>query len=465
MQVNLSNYAYAKNMIKSVNGNLNQYTNNSQPQANKNNEKPNSDSLKLEVGAVGAGYDYSKQDAIQKQYDISMGRTSIFDDFKSGAIFAPKEFEDTITDVATDVSWNAIEHTMKGIKTDDINQSIDYLSSIYVAAKEHINTNFTGAKKAEELSKLDELVNTYKEKTINEFSTEVGGFLDQNGNTGQADKIAESLHKIFDEKVEKFTEIVNQNSDYANIEGTKDEWLKNDVSYMASELKKAGNADTNTDTTYSLEDLSATQSIVKEIKSYGFGLKGSSSYGTFSSEEYVGIKLSELSLKTKIFTENSSISQSVKDLIFTATNNFIENSIDELSDALDYGRNNPEVAGDVAGFTPLDESAIKDVINKVMNSYEKTGDTSKAIKDGINFAISNYSDKMDKDGSYRYTGNPFNDFFEYSYATKFDNLVGSNYVKGESDFDRIVSSFNSFVDKFGLGNENKLKNSIFSALI
>ena len=473
----IENLGVAQNIAKSTNYALKQATQSDLKDNQSNTLKSSTDSSNLTFhGAIGgADHDYSKEDAITNAWNKE-NSFNINDVLNGGKITLgnttpPADFVEKLEKegVSSDVDWFSTDKDFKSMSADELKQSVDYMASKYAVLNEQINQNFTGEELENQLNKLNEMAATYKEKIATEFSDEVGDFLEENGATGEKEKIYQSVVSEFDKKVNEYSSYIENNKDYAAVNGTKDEWLKNDSSFMASELRNVMESTAtktkSTNDTYSLEELEAVQDVVTEIKSYGFGAKSKNSVGTADSEESIGLKLSELALKTKVFTENSNISDSLKDALTKSTDSFINKTIDDIDTELKKKSVEAMISADKKGYAPLNKDDIYSVINHVMSSHEKTGSASKALKDGAVFAMDAFNKKMDNSGDvYRYKGNQFANFYDVQdKQMSGGSLTSSTYRKETSDLESMINSFNSFVNKFELGQNNLMQLSEFSA--
>lgn len=479
MKIGANNILPAQNMVKQTNFTLRQATA-SELQKSKGSPATSWDrnSMNFHGSIGGADFDYTREDAIQSAWNNETG-FNLFDKLsgKGGniALGVSKPTADFISKLekdglSTSLDWLSKEMNFKNLSADALKQSIDFLSSQYAVMKEHINKNFTGEELNNQLDKLNETVTTYKNSIADAFADKVGGFLEENGVVGEKEKIYQSVINEFDTKVKEYDKFIQSNTDYAGINGTKDEWLKNDTNYMASELRKAISSSSYTNTSikegYSLDELQAVGDMVDEIKGYGFGVDNRSKTVT-GSEEEIGLNLAELALKTQVFNKNANVSDSLKDALLKGVNSFINNTIDEID--AEYKRKSDEsvISADKKGYATLDKNAINAVIDKVMSSYEMTGNASTAMKDGAVFAVDKFNSKREDGGEiYRYQGNVFKDFYNTSTTSK--NTAGSlnsvTYYQEKSELENLINSFNSFVDKFSFGKGNYINKSEFSAL-
>ncbi len=480
MKIGANNISSAQNIVKRANVTLRQASSDDLQKSKKNaTASCDRNNIKLCSTIGGADFDYTKEDAIQTAWNkeaglhlnerlnrkgsagIGLGNVNPTPDF------IEKLEKDGLT---ASVDWLSKEMDFKNLSADELKRSLDFLSSQYAVMKEHFNKNFIGEELRNQMDQLDEIVDTYKTNIANAFANKVGGFFEENGVAGEKEKIYQSIVHEFDSKVNQYEKFMKNNTDYAGISGTKDEWLENDTNYMASELRKAAaaffSAESFDKEEYLLDELQVVGDMIDEIKGYGCGANNRNQT-TGGSEEEIGLNLAELALKKEVFNKNSNVSDSLKNALSKSVDNFIKDTIDEISTEYKRKSNEVKISADKKGYAPLDKNAINAVIHKVLSSYEKLGIASTAMKEGAVFAIDRFNSKRDDNGEvYRYRGNAFINFYHVSAASKITagTLTFTKYQEESSDLENLIHSFNSFVDRFSLGTNSYINESEFSVL-
>lgn len=482
MKIGANNLGVAVNTIKKTDFTLRQASA-AEMQQSKNTAATSWDrnNMKFHSAIGGADFDYTKEDAIQSAWNKQNG-FNLFDRLSGKDSSSPilgdsmptADFIDRLEKegLTTSVDWFSKETDFGNLSADQLKESMNFLSSQYAVMKKHISQNFTGNEQKAELEKLNQMVDAHKTNIANAFTDKVGGFFEDNGIAGEREKIYQSIVTEFDNSVAQYENFIKDNGDYARISGTKDEWLKNDTNYMASELRKSVAVSTKDKAvapteqrSYDMEELQAVGDMVDEIKSYGFAANNRNKTKT-GSEEEIGLNLAELALKTQVFSKNSNVSASLKKALSKSVDNFIKDTINEID--AEYRKKSDEavISADKKGYAPLDKNAITSVIDKVLTTYEKTGSASKSMKDGAVFAVEKFNSKRNDNGEvYRYKGNAFRDFYKND-ASKLSSatLSVSGYHEEKSQLESLIGSFNSFVDKFSLGMGSYINTSEFSAL-
>ncbi|WP_027400546.1 hypothetical protein [Anaerovorax odorimutans] len=356
--------------------------------------------------------------------------------------------------------------------TASIGHSIDYLASGYAVSKKHIEDNYVGEEKDKLLNKLESEYNMSVEIVAEKTAKEIGEFFSENGVSGETQKIHDSIVKAYNESIDKYSEYIKDGKDYANLNGTQNQWLKSDDSYMACQLRKAAKEDEvlktseNVDKYYSLEEIEKTKAMVSEIGSYDNN--GQRAISCYDSEEEIGFKLAELSLKGEVFNKYSDVSDSLKDAVTKSIQNFVTNITDKLNEELKAERKNvaePETMAD------LNKNEIFKVYNKVISTYKTIGDMVKALKEGAVFGKNQHMDKTDNLqysnlNRYGNSGSIFwNNFFQntlkYSENALVPDFSNNGYIDKESGIETLSKNWNNFVSKFTNDNSVKLNISSF----
>ncbi|QTN01105.1 hypothetical protein ERJ70_18515 [Sediminibacillus dalangtanensis] len=162
-----------------------------------------------------------------------------------------------------DINWASLELQLTNrnasvSSTDNIANDLDYLASQYVQFAQQIKQSYSGEKQADQLQKLEAIIGTQIEEYAESFSTIVGGFLENNGVSGEQTALKDSVLSQFQQRKEQYQTFVEQNEDFAGIRGTADEWLLADNQFMAEQLQHA----------YTKEKVEGKD---KENKGYGDG--------------------------------------------------------------------------------------------------------------------------------------------------------------------------------------------------
>ncbi|QHI72933.1 hypothetical protein [Aminipila terrae] len=415
--------------------------------------------------------DYTFEDALNYQYNKQF--TIKLDDIINGNVQniklrepnspVPKEFIDSLkqSDSAKVYDSAKSQFYIMGLNEDTsgLEHSIDYLASGYVVSKKHLEDTYSGSERENLLSKLESDFDSAVKIIAENTAKEVGGFFGQNEVRGETQKIQDSVIKAYQDLVNKYSEYISKEKDYAKLDGTDNQWLKNDDSYMACQLRKVAKADKISETAgegkeyYSLEELQKTKDMVSEIKSYSSN--GKREISCYQSEEEIGLKMAELDLKGEVFNKYSDVSDSLKKAVSQSIQNFISTLPDRLNKQLAEERKKVAEPGRMAD---LDEKQIFSVYHKVMSIYQATKDMLTALKEGAAYGKNQHMNRT-KDSQYsflnRYGNNGsifWNNFFKNTLKYREDaitpDLSNNGYIDKKSGIETLSENWNSFVSKY-----------------
>ncbi len=252
-----------------------------------------------------------------------------------------------------------------------LGNSVDYLASGYAVSKKHIEDYFSGEEKTKLLGDLETKFNAAVEQAAAKSAEQVGGFFEENGVSGETQKIHDSIVKAYQNSVDQYSSYIKDNKNYANLDKIENEWLKKDDSYMACQLRKAVKSDKTAAIKageteyYSMEEIDKTKEMISEIKSYEPGSNADSLIGVNCSEEEIGFKLAELGLKGEIFNKFSGVSSSLKNAISKSIKRFTDMLADKLNKELNKERKAVAEPGRLEDF---DQKKIFAVYNHIMNT-------------------------------------------------------------------------------------------------
>lgn len=372
----------------------------------------------------------------------------------------PQEFIDSIND--KEYSWDqfrllcALDINPYG---DDLNYTLDRLAASYVAVSDHLNNHFSGDELKEHMDELDAIVSNIKNTAADYFSHSVGGFLEKNGFLDEEEKIRNIIISEYDHKVDQYRDFISKNSNYANLKGTADEWLSDDVAYMAQELRKACDTSERTEASaegsYNIEEISLACRLIKEIDGHGI-------INSLGNEESAGMMAGMMLLKTNLFAEQSAVSGQLANKITTAVNTYIDRAIDKVNTRKLSLYDDPYYDKDRSPI--YDKSAIYEISNMMLSLYKMKANYSEAILEGIQYALDKSNSKENPGGMIdRYKDNVYwNRFFDNS------ELYGQFYYSESFDkrtsFQEIVDLWNSFAFDITKINDNQIKLNNLSVL-
>lgn len=427
--------------------------------------KGNAPNLAKDAVTIGREYNITKEEAFNR---LNRPYYKMDDSVECGLSVV---YQDVENGIANDVDFSRSQIELAYFGPDAIKQDVDYIASRYAAMQERINAEFTGEERTENLNRLDEMLNAAKDKLAQSFSDEMGDFFEENGVSGDKESIYQSVLSAVDQKASQYADFIKANKEYADI-GPGEEWLRKDSSYMSSELRKAmSGADTPQTVAedadrYTLDEMEKLYAFTKELESYsdyGSNPEKAILTGNFT-EETIGIKLADLTLKGMVFNESAGVSDKVKDIVSKSIQNFISTTIEAeqaymdkwsglqiqgMIKAANEGAYSPENAQKEIqqikkAHTAVNKDAIYAVIDKVASSYQKTGDAGQALIDGAVFA-KNAFDRKAQDKEY-------DGIRRYDVESRWDNFFAvsdqdDRYIFKTSGLENMANSWNAGSEK------------------
>lgn len=341
--------------------------------------------------------DVSVDDAVKRQLDSVQ-------DFTTIRLWLPTEEElDAYREVLRAQGGNkAIDWGMLAVElpsgrggNDNITKQVDYFASRYVALQGKIEANYSGDEKAGLLEKLNAVFEAEVGKMAQEFVEQIGGFFQENGFAEEMEKLREGVRYGFEQRRDELAQFAAANADYAGLNGSEDEWLRDDDAYMATRLRHAAGAGATQqaeapaqreDAPYSLRDLEAAAKIAKEIPAEMYG-------SNLTSEEELGLRMAILTMKVEKFTASAGIGDDMQRIIRASVRKVQQKNLDAIDLKMLEMTKDPEWKLYNGECRPLDRSAIQAVYDKTMSTYEATGDFEQALKDGGDFGYKRYMEK------------------------------------------------------------------------
>lgn len=438
-----------------------------------------------------AGHEnYTKEQAISRAW--SSQNSISLEDLQSGkiktlpSVISPPDFvtslEQGTISPKVNFSFDRLDFNAKSIDT--LQQSVDYIASRYAVMKEYVSSNFSGEIQSSNLKTLNDMFYSAKEGLVQDLIDQVGSFFEEYGVSDIKEDIYQSVFTAADTKAEAYSAYIQSNKNYAGINGTKDEWLKTDSAYMASELRKAAKGEipktTEQADTYTMDELEKMHAFVKEMKDYMFQISGSANrINVTGNEEEIGMQLSEVVLKGKMFNQYANVSEKVQNAISQSIDQFLVKSVEHIKKFVEdqiTNKGNRITSAMRRAYTAIDEEAIWNVIDVVKDTYECSGDFYKSFLEGAMYAYNKQDEKIETgqaEGIYRYSFNGHRNVYWSNFFKSSDHTTSSwgispleklntEYLKKESGMESFLSSWNRFANQIAANHSAALSANYFS---
>lgn len=413
--------------------------------------------------------EFTREDALLYQYrkdhPVSLYDEESASNFPRNASQVPQEYIDYLNN-RTITQWDkgrfyfAVDFMPT---SENLDVNLSRLAATYVTALEHLETNFSGEQLESYKSDLEAMVLEKKNAVANYFAKNVGGFLDKNGGSGEVRKVYDSIAACYEQKVEQYSEFLRNNQDFANLKGTEDAWLRNDVAYMSQQLQRAAGvmpgeaADSGEH--YSMAEIVLANRMVKEIKTTDlFDMGGN--------EESIGLQAGVLLLKNKLYAETGGELGNLAGKMSEAVNHWITKVIDKENERIQKLYDAPYYDKDANPAYDVD--AIRAMSEKLMLLYSETErNYAEAILKGIELAKATSAQKQNQNNVVlRYRDNSFwSQFYDNSrrLSSKYYMHVPGSDTR--TDFCKLVDSWNQFASQISKSQDFQLNANSISVLV
>lgn len=435
----------------------------------------------ITASLVASDHGYTKEDAIRKQwnkqgsfnlYEVMNGGTVNLQDPNPGAEVL-REFEKQLqaNGIQKEVDWGRLGFDLRGIGfdagdpayavgADDLSRKVDYLASRYVAAEDKIKSTTTGDAQAEQLNQLKELYQSALKEIAEGYSGIVGSFLEENGVSGEREKIYSSIVSGVGSKVEAYRKALSENAALDSLRGTEDQWLLDDDAYVASVLRESAGASAaaqTADAPYTLSDLE----VLGQYASALSAMEKPNNANTYTLDKArIGLDFAMLAMKTDTLRHSGRVGSAMSDLLQKTMDGFTQSFLDRLDGQLSAQRSAGLAPGDKTGFAALDRSVIWDVYNETMRQYRSGADAMQALIKGAEYGAAKAS-AQSASGIYRYRNNAayWRDFFEKSAEP---GRLGA-YESSGSTLQKYMAGWVDFLHSIGGGDSVRMNFILRSA--
>lgn len=341
---------------------------------------------------------YGKYDAYAYEWTVGTG-----EDYRSSYVQNhPTEnmgFEDFLGYVREngldkELNASAIKADMRCFSETDystLSQQADYFAAYYAQVENHIIQNFSGDEKAAQMKILNDTIGKAIEEVSNAYAEYAGGFLEKYGQSGEREKVRESVSTLIEDKIDSYRKFIGEDPDYANLNGTQDEWLKGSHRFMANELQKAYAASggyTGGTGEYTENDLLYIGKIASSLPQNFQG------FNSAADEETIGFTLGTVMAKTLELGKAMGVSDKAANAVKGAVTGYQEDYVTLINNELAKRKKYAINAREREGHEPLDRQAVMDIAVKMKIEYENTQDLMKTLFKGINEGFKNHMEKV-----------------------------------------------------------------------
>ena len=199
-----------------------------------------------------------------------------------------------------EIDWSGVESdfVQMNVGFDNIERletKADFLASRYAVLKDRIEKQYTGDEQKQEMQKLEEIYSKEKERMADSYGDTIGKFYEGLGQTGVSEEMRNSVLAMIDKKAAAYGDYLAQTDLYTlmdevhppaghelqcalgsiQLDGSSDQWLKQDDAYMAARLRESflaskegqgfGKQESNEQALYDIKDLSFAGVYAKSL--------------------------------------------------------------------------------------------------------------------------------------------------------------------------------------------------------
>ncbi|MEY8338147.1 hypothetical protein AALB16_08980 [Lachnospiraceae bacterium 62-35] len=355
--------------------------------------------------------------------------------------------------IGDDIDWRGVESDFKKMDVDFgnagyLNTKIDYIASRYAVLKDRIEKNYSGDEKEQQLSRLNEIMDSTKKTIIDSYRDSVGNFYEEYGHSGIKTELAESLSKGIDQRISQYEEHLKKSESYAALGDTTTKWLQQDDGYMAARLREdmttyGGTSAQTNEMGYTLQDLEIAGVYAAECR------ERLDNQGTFLSdnEQRMGLDLAVQGMKTDYLTKKAGLSGNMQNLLQDAFQNYKDKYVDLLEQMI----REKAKQFNTPLKTSVDREEISAVYEYTMNQYQQSEDILDAFTKGAKHARSIFEEKFSDRA-----GNPGSYSAKYEWDNFFDQSNYTGIAKEDSMYEKYRKSISRFMESLESNENNKI---------
>ena len=246
-----------------------------------------------------------------------------------------------------EIDWRGVESdfVQMNVGFDNIERletKADFLASRYAVLKDRIEKQYTGDEQKQEMQKLEEIYSKEKERMADSYGDTIGKFYESLGQMGVSEEMKNSVLAMIDKKAAAYEEHLAQ-TDYIQLDGSSDQWLKQDDAYMAARLRESflaskegqgfGKQESNEQALYDIKDLSFAGVYAKSLS--GQLKRPDMVWSTSKSDYELGSFFANQRVAEQRKIESADISSKLADMLHKTYEPFMEKFMDALDQTLD----------------------------------------------------------------------------------------------------------------------------------
>lgn len=275
------------------------------------------------------------------------------------------------------VDWSDLTgefRTFWSLKPDDLEDSLNYLASRYVAVLDKLERNFSGDALAEQKAKLNDVWQNAVSAMVDDYTSRLRDNLGISDADAQA--VRDSFSAILDEKIAADRGALGQVS--GALSGPDASWLQNCDAYIAAQLRGQETGESTSAAYYTVQDLAMAGQISQLYQTEIFN--ASSGY---PNEARLALNLAMADMMGEEMISRGLVSGNMAALLRGSRAQGHENVLNAANERLAF-RENTRSSGEPAGcYGTINRNVFQGIYQTVMDKFRETGgDAMEAIRAG-----------------------------------------------------------------------------------
>lgn len=287
-----------------------------------------------------------------------------------------------------DLMWDSIRSVVTksysgSFSQNRLTKTVDALAAHYAAQKSILEGRFQGEELTEQLERLETVWQTESDRLADAYIKDVNGFLEENGQTGQADQFRESVCAALNKAAAGYEEQIARNPDLLRPAGEGEEWLNTHLGYLAASLQMSGRDGTEAQAevggaereVFSLSELEIAS---RTVSRYQFAVREG-----YTTEHGMALDLAMLDMETDTAMRMKGAGDPLRELLEGLRERVIPKILARTDSYFAAKRDNVKPGWESPSwYPPVDRGLFQGIYDAVRNAYRQSGDVLAAIRTG-----------------------------------------------------------------------------------
>lgn len=358
------------------------------------------------------------------------------------------------------VDWNGLEREFAAFQAatpDELEDSLDYLASRYVAVLDKLERNYSGDELAKQVARLESAYQTGTAELIDGYTQLLQSNLGISDKDAQA--IKDSFTAILEQKVTAYRGTLEQVNQSVADTGADSVWLQNHDAYIAAQLRETS-SDSGAQAAralYTVQDLTVAGKIAQE---YAEAIPGN------RNEAVLALNLAMADMKTETMIGQGLVSDNMAALLRSSRTQAHENVLNAADQWL-ANREGSRHSGEPEGtYAAIDRTLFQGIYDAVMNAYRQNGGNgAEALRAGVSYGQTATAQASKANPKVMRWGLSMENYWKDFYTTPEDRelspldkhvdallaQIGKTSGRNNSTFQNYVNSWQNFINSISGG--------------